>query len=341
MKQNITQWKNAILQSPDKKAMPIMTYPGLSMVGSSVYEMVTSGEVQYQCIKALADRYPSIASATLIMDLSVEAELFGSKVSYAENEIPTVTSRLIDSYQGVSELRMPMVGEGRSGQNLLAAKLAVENITDRPVFGGIIGPYSLAGRLYDITEMMMGILLEPEGAHSLLNVCTDFLKKYAKAFKDEGCHGVVIAEPAAGLLAAEQCEEFSSRYVKEIIEYVQDENFMVILHNCGNTVGLVQTMLSTGAEGFHFGNAVDLMQILVQMPANKLVFGNIDPAGIIKNSTPNQVKTRCLELLEQTAGYKNHILSSGCDIPPGTPLENMDAFFEAVKEHNMSLKFKV
>jgi uroporphyrinogen decarboxylase len=341
MKQTITEWKKEILHSTEKKAMPIMTYPGLSLVGSSVYEMVTRGEVQYNCIRALAERYPSIACATLIMDLSVEAELFGSKVCYSENEIPTVTSRLIDSFEKIDKLKIPVAGEGRSGQNLLAAKLAVENITDRPVFGGIIGPYSLAGRLYDITEMMMGILLEPEGAHSLLKVCTDFLKQYAKAFKDEGCHGVVIAEPAAGLLASEQCEEFSSIYIKEIVEYVQDEDFIVILHNCGNTVGLVPTMLGTGAEGFHVGNAVDMMQILVQMPADKLTFGNIDPAGIIKNGTPTQVKARCLELLEQTAGYSNFVLSSGCDIPPGTPLENMDAFFAAVREYNSSLKFKV
>lgn len=321
--------------------MPIMTYPGLALVGNSVYEMVTNGEIQYRCIKALADCYPSIASATLIMDLSVEAEMFGSKVSYADNEIPTVTDRLIDSFQKVSDLRMPEVGEGRSGQNLLAARLAVKNITDRPVFGGIIGPYSLAGRLYDITDMMMGILLEPDGAHSLLRICTDFLKNYAKAYKDEGCQGVVIAEPAAGLLASEQCEEFSSRYVKEIVEYVQDEDFIVILHNCGNTVGLVPTMLDTGAEGFHFGNAVDMTQILVQLPANKLAFGNVDPAGIIKNSTPAQVKAHCLELLDQTASYPNFVLSSGCDIPPGTAMKNMDAFFEAVKEYNKNFKFQI
>lgn len=311
-----------------------MTYPGLSLAGGSVNDMVTKGEVQYQCIKALAERYPSVACATLIMDLSVEAELFGSKVSYAENEIPTVTARLIDSFDKIGELKMPVAGNCRSGQNLLAAGLAVKNITDRPVFGGIIGPYSLAGRLYDITEMMIGMLLEPEGAHSLIKICTDFLKQYAKAFKDEGCHGVVIAEPAAGLLDSEQCEVFSSRYVKEIVEYVQDEDFMVILHNCGNTVGLVQSMLGTGAEGFHFGNAVDMMQILTRMPADKLAFGNIDPAGIIKNSSPDQVKAHCLKLLEQTAGYNNFVLSSGCDIPPTTPLENMDAFFGAIKEYN-------
>lgn len=330
----IKDWKNNILQSKEKKAMPIMTYPGLNLVGGSVNNMVTHGDVQYNCIKTLSDRYPSIASATLIMDLSVEAELFGSKISYSENEIPTVSQRLIDTLESVSEIKIPEIGGARTHENLLAAKLATETITDRPVLGGIIGPYSLAGRLYDITEIMMAILIEPDGAHELLAVCTEFLKKYAKAFKDIGCDGVIIAEPAAGLLAKEQCDEFSSRYVKQIVDYVQDENFIVILHNCGNTVDLVGSMLSTGAEGFHFGNAVDMARILVQIPADKLVFGNIDPAGVIKNSSPAEIRIKCLELLEKTKSYNNFILSSGCDIPPGTKLENIDAFFNALNEFN-------
>jgi len=59
-------------------------------------------------------------------------------------------------------LPVPEVGTARTGQNLKAARLAVQNINDRPVMGGIIGPYSFAGRLFDMTEMMTGILMDPE-----------------------------------------------------------------------------------------------------------------------------------------------------------------------------------
>jgi uroporphyrinogen decarboxylase len=209
-----------------------------------------------------------------------------------------------------------------------------ENITDRPVLGGIIGPYSLAGRLYDITEMMAAILSEPEGSHELLQICTDFLKKYAQAFKDEGCNGVVIAEPAAGLLAEEECIAFSSHYIKQIVDHVQDENFIVILHNCGNTANLINSMVSTGSAGFHFGNAVDMLDILPQVPSDCLVFGNLDPIAVIKNGIPETVRIKTLELLNKTASYKNFLLSSGCDVPPNTKLENIDALFNALDEYN-------
>jgi len=314
--------------------MPIMSYPGLNILGKTVFEMVTDGEAQYESLKTLSDRYPTVGCATLVMALYVEAEAFGSEINYSQNEIPTVSKRLINSFSSLASIKVPEIGEGKTCEHLKAAKLAVENITDRPVFGGIIGPYSLAGRLYDITEMMAAILIEPEGSHELLNVCTDFLKDYAMAFKDAGCNGIIIAEPAAGLLAESECNEFSSIYIKQIVDHVQDENFIVVLHNCGNTVNLVNSMLSTGSAGFHFGNAVDMVDILPQVSSDRLVFGNLDPAGVIKDGSPEIIRAETLELLNKTASFKNFVLSSGCDVPPDTKLENIDAFFNALNEYN-------
>jgi uroporphyrinogen decarboxylase len=269
-----------------------------------------------------------------MMALYVEAEALGSEINYSQNEIPSVSKRLIDSFGSVVNFIIPQIGAGKTGEHLKAARLSLESITDYPVFAGIIGPFSLAGRLYDVTEIMTGILIEPDGSHELLKICTDFLKKYVRAFKDAGCHGVIIAEPAAGLLAEKECDEFSSYYVRQLVNCVQDENFIVILHNCGNTVGLVDSMVSTGSLGLHFGNAVDILDILPQVPSDRLVFGNLDPVGIIKNGTPDKIRIKTLELLNKTAVYPNFILSSGCDIPPGTKLENIDAIFNALDEYN-------
>jgi uroporphyrinogen decarboxylase len=334
MKRNMQDWKNSIIASPARKAMPIMTYPGLAMTGNTVREMVTNGKIQFNCIKALAERYPTIASATMIMDLSVEVELFGSKIKYSDNEIPTVSERRIDNFDKLDALVIPPVGSGRAKEYLKAAELVAATITDRPALGGIIGPFSLAGRLFDITEIITAVLMDPAGAHELLKICTSFLKNYANAFKEVDANGVVIAEPAAGLLSPALCDEFSSRYVKQIVDYVQDETFMVMLHNCGNTTTLVTSMQSTGCKALHFGNAVDMLKILPQVDKEILVFGNIDPVRVIKYSTPALVYSETLNLLDKTRHYANFVISSGCDIPPNTPLANLDAFFKAVAECN-------
>jgi uroporphyrinogen decarboxylase len=53
-------------------------------------------------------------------------------------------------------------------QYLKTAQLAVDDVSDRPVFAGCIGPFSLAGRLYDMSEMMTALFLEPESIKRLL-----------------------------------------------------------------------------------------------------------------------------------------------------------------------------
>lgn len=330
---NMNEWKSNIISSEKRFALPIMTYPGLKMVNKTVMDVITNGEAQFEIIEALAKGYPSLAAVT-IMDLSVEAEAFGSPIKFSTNEVPAVTKAIINDIDEANALEVPPIGKGRTSVYLKAAELASKNITTRPTFGGLIGPFSLGGRLLDMTEIMIQMMIEPEMVHIVLEKCVQFLIEYAKAFKATGVNGVIIAEPAAGLLSPEMCEEFSSKYVKRIVEAVQDENFFVILHNCGNTTKQVTSMLGTGAFGFHFGNAVNMMDIMPQIPGDRVAFGNIEPAGVFKNGSVQDMKTKAGDLLQNTKDYKNFVLSSGCDIPPGTPIENIDAFFQTLENFN-------
>lgn len=333
MKTDMKKWINNISNSNERTAFPIITYPGLDLIHKNVKDIISNSRDQYSCIKALSDKYPSVAVGT-IMDLSLEAEAFGCKIRYCDNEVPIVGNNIVAFIDDVKKLRVPKVGEGRTAVNLEAARLLAENIKDRPVFGGCIGPLSLCSRLFDMTEMMMNLILEPAMIHELLEKTTEFLINYIKAFKETGVNGVIIAEPTAGLLSPGHCSEFSSKYLTTIIESVQDKNFMIIVHNCGNTVKLVESLLSTGAYGFHFGNAVDMADILPQIPFGRIAFGNIDPAAILKNGTTAEVEEKVWKLLIKTANYKNFAISSGCDIPPNTPIKNIDTFYETLKRFN-------
>lgn len=336
MQTNMRKWMLLQSTSIERIAMPLMTYPGLDIADTSVMEVVKYGEAQFKCMEALADKFNSAASVT-IMDLSVEAEAFGSPVIFSEHEIPTVSSSLLKSLDEVSSLKVPKVGEGRTASYITAATLSARYIKDRPTFGEEIGPFSLACRLYDMTELMMDMMTEPDPVNELLDKITDFLVEYAKAFKAAGANGIIIAEPAAGLLSPEHCEEFSSKYIRRIVEEVQDDYFMVILHNCGNTKPLVPSMLGTGAMALHFGNAVDMTDIMPQIPWGRIAFGNLDPVSVFKDGSPEDVRIRTWELLEKTFSYKNFILSSGCDIPPGTSIENIEAFFKKLEEFNYAM----
>jgi uroporphyrinogen decarboxylase len=234
----------------------------------------------------------------------------------------------------IDRLTLPSLDKGRIPQYLRAAKLAVRSISDRPVFAGCIGPFSLAGRLYGLSELMMEILLQPEPIHLLLEKCTTFLLNYIERFKSLGANGIFMAEPAAGMLSPEACHSFSSDYIRRIVEQLQDDHFLIILHNCGNTNPLVESMQSTGAGALHFGNSCDIISALERIDPDRLVMGNLDPVGVFRMGSADEVSQKTKNLLLATQSYKNFIISSGCDIPPGVPGSNTEAFMKAVEDFN-------
>lgn len=332
MNRNMTQWVEDMIANPKKKALPVLSFPAISLMGITVKDLISSSDYQAKGMKMVADAVDSAASVSL-MDLSVEAECFGSTIKVSDGEVPTVTGSIVSSEEEADALEIPEVGSGRTGIYIDAIKKASEMITDRPVFAGIIGPFSLAGRLMDVTEAMIYCYEEPDMVETVLEKVTEFLIKYAKAYKEVGADGIVMAEPLAGLLSPSLAEDFSAAYVKKIVDAVQDDNFIVVYHNCGNAVcRMAESIVDTGAKVFHFGNSIQLAEMLPLIPSDRLVLGNVDPAGELRNGTPESVKAATKQVLSECSKYPNFGISTGCDVPPMSSWDNIHAFFDAVEE---------
>jgi len=305
-----------------------MTHPGIERIGKRVIDCVTDESVQVAAILELCRTYPT-AAATSVMDLTVEAEAFGARVVFSDHEIPTIPHRLVESRAEVERLAVPAASAGRLPVYQEAARAVARAIADRPVLAGCIGPFSLAARLFGMTEIMTACLLEPETIQLLLQKCTALLVEHARALKAAGTDGLVMAEPAAGLLSGELCDDFSSAHVRQVVKAVQDDGFLFVLHNCGNRGQVTHSMVSTGAGALHFGNQANMVEALSAVPPDRLVMGNLDPAGLMKSGTPGEVEAAATALLVATAGHRNFVLSTGCDTPPGVPEANLAALFAA------------
>ncbi len=330
---NMKNWIGSLRGAAAKKPLPILSFPSVSLLGVTVRELISDSALQAKGMKAIADRTDA-AAAVSFMDLSVEAECFGAAVIVSDDEVPTVQGRIVHNAEEAEALAVPPVGSGRTQIYIDAIEKACKDITDRPVLAGIIGPFSLAARLFDVSEIMIDCYDDPDMVHTVLEKVTAFLTEYAKAYKNAGANGIVMAEPVAGLLSPSLEEEFSSPYIKKIVDAVQDGNFIVIYHNCGDNVPkMLDSIMTTGCMAYHFGNAVDMEKdIIPNVPSDTVVMGNVDPAGVLRMGTPDKVRKETLGLLERCAKYPGFVLSSGCDIPPMTPWTNIDAFFAASNE---------
>ena len=180
MKREMKKWLEEWRAAPVKKAFPVLSFPAIQIMGISVKDLISDADAQAKGMKLVAERTDSAASVSL-MDLSVEAECFGAKIWVSDDEVPTVIESVVSTEEEAEALAVPPVGSGRTGIYIDAIKQAAEEITDRPVFAGVIGPYSLAGRLMDVTEIMILCYEEPDMVHTVLKNATQFKINDCKA----------------------------------------------------------------------------------------------------------------------------------------------------------------
>jgi uroporphyrinogen decarboxylase len=93
----------------------------------------------------------------------------------------------------------------------------------------------------------------------------------------------------------------------------------------------MKSIVDVGCYAFHFGDSADMLEMLEQIPRNYLVMGNISPVNTFNRGTTEQVRLDTLRLLHKCGDYSNFLISSGCDIPPGVDLDNVDMFFNTVE----------
>lgn len=319
------------LLSQKNKTLPILSFPAVSLLEISVNDLVTSSIRQAEALQAISERCP-MGALVAPMDLSVEAECFGAPIRFCADEVPAVVSPILDDICDAEALEVPEIGSGRSGIFTEGIRLAKEKLPDTLVFGGAIGPYSLASRLFDMTELMMECYDDPDSVKILLDKVTEFLIKYILAQKSAGSDGVILAEPAAGLLSPALCEEFSSYYVKKIVDAVNDDSFVFCYHNCGGSVpSCMDSISDIGADIYHFGNAIKLSEVINKIPEDSLIMGNIDPL-IFKDKTPEDMRRAVNEVFAECGANYKFMISSGCDIPFSANWQVIDEYFAAVGE---------
>ena len=336
---NMDLWIRQTIATPLKKAMPLLSYPSVQQLFITVEQLVKSSTEMALGVRLIADRY-DMPFATTYMDLSVEAEAFGAKCVYHADDIPTITGQLVSTQEEADALAVPEVGAGRTGKVLRALQKTLVLVNDRPVFCNCTGPFSMAGRLMDVNEVLLLTYEEPELVHTVLEKCTEFLINYIKAMKAAGANGVIMAEPLAGLMSVGPMKEFSSDYVKRIIDEVQDRDFVFCYHNCSNAIEKkVDAVLATGAKMYHFGDQADMWQLLETLPDNVIVMGNISPSAVFMCDSTDKMALDTQTLLRKCMIHDNFMISSGCDIPAKTPLQNIDKFFEVINlgYHKMRL----
>ena len=326
MKKDLIDYIQSDIQ---KKAFVFGTNIGAEILKNPIKRIFTDVNVQVDAILAFYERFNADFLITA-MDLSVEAECFGSEIVFSQNEAPQVENRLVASPSEIEKLDVPSMGGYRSRNYIKTTeKLLSLNIL-RPVIGGIIGPFSLAGRLFGAKEMFRLTIDNEFSALSLIEKCNQFLIDFTRAYKEAGCQGVVISEPSAGLLSPKALSKFSSAFIRQLVDNLESSTFRVIYHNCGARAVHLDSIFETKASILHFGEPMDIPTALHRNKENRIISGNLDPVNMFLANEKELVFEKTIDLIDATKNDSNFLIAPGCDLPTETPLENLVMFYSVV-----------
>jgi uroporphyrinogen decarboxylase len=181
-------------------------------------------------------------------------------------------------------------------------------------------------------DAAMTTLGEPETMDALCQFTRETITTYVRQLIGAGAQLVCILEPSAVMLGPDQFARFSAAHVRAISGMCRASGVSSVYHTCGNTMHVAGLMADAGVDGISLdapGTGVDLRAVAERLPDSVAVIGNICPATTMLSGSPDDVRREVETLLERMAPHPNFILSTGCDLPAETPLENIDAFMTA------------
>lgn len=324
MSNRFMEWSSNLGRTP---VVPLLGHPGAKLTNTTLKQNLTDALIQVESLKTLEKAVSPDALFTF-MDLTVEAEALGAKIDFPECHPPAVSGFPVSDEDTMSQLLDPETN-GRMNVFIDVVKIAKQQL-DVPLGTYSIGPFTLASQLMGLEKICMECVLNPKFVISLVEKCTEIIIKYATSLVDAGADFYCILEPSAALISGRFFKKFSGPYCKEIFDITSKA--APILHICGKTDHLVKGMISTGAEALSLDSDVNFPELAKVCPEEMVLIGNVNPVLTVMEKDPAEIAQEVQDLRTGMKGVDNFILSTGCDLPIDTSLENIIAFVEAGKK---------
>ncbi len=130
-------------------------------------------------------------------------------------------------------------------------------------------------------------------------------------------------------------QEFALPHEKKIFAAVREMGAVPRLHICGDTTRLLPLMAQTGAEIVDLDWMVDLHAATACFGEDgPAICGNFDPVAVMLRGNTAFVRDAVARCVRD--GGKRSFNAAGCEIPDGTPRENLLAQADALASLGVS-----
>jgi MtaA/CmuA family methyltransferase len=324
-----------ISHTPAFSGLISVTQPGLDSAGLRFHEVHRSARKMAEAA-ASTFHLSGFGSAVVPHDLCVEAEALGASVDFQENTsrliFPHVKNPLFDTIQPlpqVEQLREEIVRCGRVPLVCEAVQTLKADVGNETVIGAWVpGAFTLLFLLMDRERLFLTLKRQSEAVQAALVSLTDVIARVANAYHEAGADFLTIHEMGGspGVIGPARFETYVLPHLKRLVSALPHP---LVLSVCGKTNGSMSLIAAAGADAISVDQTNDLAASRAALP-DALIFGNIDPIGVLANGSPADVRRAVDEAIAAGADA----VWPGCDIWPLTPAENLRALVDEARNHN-------
>ncbi|KEI99430.1 methylcobamide:CoM methyltransferase [Clostridium botulinum A2B3 87] len=266
------------------------------------------------------------------------AEAMGSKVGYPEYGISYLIEPAINSIDEIESLKVVDPLKDSNLPTLLEAiKLTRDVLIDEVDVGAAMsGPFSVAASVVGTENLLKWMIKYPKKVHTLMDIVAESNNRYIEEVAKLGV-SIGFADPVSStsLISPKQFREFSLPALRKNINKIKEKTGGAPgIHICGKSKELWEDVVNAGISNFSIDNAEDLEEAKNIMGDRVVITGNVPPVDVVYRGNKEAIFKSVKECIKKGHdSKKGYILSTGCQIPMHTPIENIEMFMEAGKTY--------
>jgi MtaA/CmuA family methyltransferase len=266
----------------------------------------------------------------VMSDPYTETQAFGAEIIFHDAQTPECAHPPLESTRDFSSLPTPDPQTAtRMANTLQTLRQYREQLGDSyPVLGWVEGPAAEAADLRGITQFMMDIIDDPGWSGELMDLCVDVAIDFAQAQVEAGADTIGVGDAIASQVSPSIYEKQILPREVRLLSAIGEMGAKARLHICGNITHLLPGIATLPLDIIDVDHMVDLVKVRDMLSGDVVLSGNLDPVTEILQGTPEKIRQRTLDIYRQVGNP--FVVNAGCEIPPGTPHENLRALCEPI-----------